>query len=99
MNYRVVVEPLAKADIASARDWFASQQPGLELEFRKQLDSVVRRIESIPLAFATSYRDVRQFVLKRFPYVVSFVVTGDLVRIIAVLHGHRDPASWQARAT
>ncbi|MFN3193856.1 MAG: type II toxin-antitoxin system RelE/ParE family toxin [Aureliella sp.] len=98
MSYRLLIEPLAKADIVAARDWYFSQQVGLDVEFRDQLDEVLQRIQSNPLAFAKTYRDVRQAVLKRFPYVVSFVVRDDAVRVIAILHGHRDPALWKERS-
>lgn len=97
MTYRLVVQPLAKADIFAAKEWYVSQQPGLELQFRDQLDAAFRRIESNPLAFAIVYRNVRQAILNRFPYVVSFVVTGETVRVIAVLHGRRRPETWRDR--
>jgi plasmid stabilization system protein ParE len=44
------------------------------------------------------YRQVRQTLVKRFPYVVCYVFEEGLVDVVAVLHGHRDPTDWQSRA-
>jgi plasmid stabilization system protein ParE len=35
--------------------------------------------------------------VKQFRYVVYYVVFGDRVEVIAVLHGARDPSVWQSR--
>ena len=97
MTLRLVIEPSAKADIIVARDWYEAQRPGLEREFRDELAAVFRRIESNPLGVAIVHRDVRQIGLKRFPYVVSFIVRDDSLFVIAILHGRRDETTWQDR--
>lgn len=97
MTYRLFVEPAAKADIAAAKEWYEAQRPGLELEFRDELDSVFRRIESNPLEIAMACRDVRQVAVKRFPYVISFVFRDNRVLVIAVLHGRREDTNWKSR--
>jgi hypothetical protein len=35
--------------------------------------------------------------LRRFPYVVYFVVLPKHTSVIAVMHGHRRPKAWQQR--
>ncbi|MCO6454381.1 MAG: hypothetical protein J5I93_03615 [Pirellulaceae bacterium] len=41
--------------------------------------------------------NVRQTLVKRFPYVVCYVFEEDRVDVIAVFHGHRDPTVWTSR--
>jgi plasmid stabilization system protein ParE len=35
--------------------------------------------------------------LKQFRYLVYFILPADRVEVLAVLHGARDPSSWQSR--
>lgn len=43
------------------------------------------------------YRDVRQKLIQRFPYVVAFLVEQETVSVVAVFHGSRDPGAWRMR--
>ena len=40
---------------------------------------------------------IRQFVVRRFPYVVLFVEYADYVEVLAIFHTSRDPAGWRQR--
>lgn len=40
---------------------------------------------------------VRRKLLSRFPYAIIFIESSDRVRIISVMHGHRQPAYWLRR--
>ena len=62
-----------------------TEQRGLGLEFLDQLRTTYDQIAA------------RRALLRRFPYAVYFAVEGDLVIVLAVLHGSRDPAEWQRR--
>ena len=80
-----------------ARDWYDKDGLGLGNAILNEVLAATNRIASQPQQFAKVYGEVRQLALKRFPYVVSFRVSGDDVQILAVLHGHRDPRVWQER--
>jgi hypothetical protein len=41
--------------------------------------------------------DVRRVMLHRFPFGVFFFVEDDRATVIAILHLHRDPSSWERR--
>ena len=71
--------------------------PGLGVEFAHVVEDVLGTIESSPLRFPVARADIRRAVLRRFPYVVYFVVLPELISVIAVLHGRRDPTVWQSR--
>lgn len=82
-----------------ARDWRSSgmvqrANPGLGEEFVAALELQLRRLEQAPLLYAEVIPDVRRALLPRFPYGVFYVVRGDLVHILAVLHEARNPRRW-----
>jgi plasmid stabilization system protein ParE len=41
--------------------------------------------------------DLRHFVLRKFPFSIVYAVVGDLVYIVSVAHGSREPDYWRLR--
>ena len=39
----------------------------------------------------------RQIRLRRFPYVIVYVVAGDVVRVVAIAHERQLPGYWASR--
>lgn len=42
-------------------------------------------------------RNVRKFLLARFPYAMYYVPRGDEMLVLAVAHGSRRPGYWRHR--
>jgi plasmid stabilization system protein ParE len=97
MPYPLIVSPEAEVDLVRARDWYDGQRPDLGHEFLNCVDDLLKRIAQNPLAFAESYKNVRQSLVRRFPYVTCYIFDGKLVNVLAVFHGHRDPEEWKRR--
>ena len=57
------------------------------------LAAIQRAPEHAPVAVD----DVRKLPLRRFPYVVYFVVVPAGISVLAVIHGRRHPRRWQSR--
>ena len=49
------------------------------------------------LSFRKSKATFEEPLLRRFPYAVYFGVTRETVELIALLHQHRDPRTWEKR--
>jgi len=97
MSLPIILRPQAEADLKDARDWYATQSPGLEIAFAESVDHVLERIAAMPHMYAVAFRDVRRGALRRFPYLTYYRVLSDRIEVIAVLHGSRDPKIWQER--
>ena len=41
--------------------------------------------------------DLRQALVRRFPYRVLYRIVGDVIQVVACYHGHRDPRLWTER--
>lgn len=92
----VIVRRAAQADVRETALWYESRRPGLGIEFTLQFDALVERIAQEPFQFPEIGSGVRRALLRRFPYAVYFVVAARPV-VIAVLHQHRHPDTWQER--
>ncbi len=94
---RVQLSAMALDDLWSARDWYEERTHGLGVRFVATVDGVFAEIARGPLLFPVVYDDVRRALAGPFPYGVFFRVQTDCLRIIAVVHLHRDPAVWRSR--
>lgn len=99
MTRRLVIQPQAEMDVADAVVWYEDQGAGLGNQLLDEIESVMERVAHSPFQFPQIRNEVRRALLRRFPYSVYFRVSDETVDIIAVLHQHRDPKTWQKRIT
>lgn len=94
---RLIVSPVAEADIIGAFAWYEDQRTGFGSEFLAEISSAVDAVIYEPLRFPVVYRSIRRALVHRFPYGLFFVVAGEEVTILAVLHLARNPRRMQRR--
>lgn len=87
----------ATADLADAAEWYEGRRPGLGTEFLRAVRARLAALGREPALHAPVRGDVRRVRVRRFPYLVYFLVVGEQVIVFAVLHGRRDPQVWQTR--
>ena len=95
--FHVVFTQAARAELLDAQHWYEGESPGLGRRFREEVGVIIERISSAPLQFPTVYQSVRRALLRRFPYMLFFMVDGDTLLVIACFHASRDPRRWQER--
>lgn len=72
-------------------EFYADSDPELGLRFADELDRTLYLIESYPLAGRHLYGDVRRMVLGVFPYLLTYRVDGEYIRVQLLVHTRRDP--------
>ena len=97
MKRRTFVRPEAQTDTKEAARWYESRESGLGTRFVDQVRNTIQQIADHPLRFPIVSEDIRRSLLQKFPYSVYFINERLGIAIIAVLHQHRRPESWQAR--
>jgi len=97
MTVSIKFLPDAELEIEAAYDWYESRRPGLGILFLFALDAALIRAIENPRIFPTVARRTRKVLLRRFPYLVLYVVEGSRILITGVFHGHRDPGVWSDR--
>jgi toxin ParE1/3/4 len=101
---RVVTSRRADEDITSAIDYYAGEaRPDAAVAFVDELEAAFGLVGEHPsigstrFAVETGIAELRSIALRRFPYLVFYVESGDVVRVVRVLHTHRDlPTELQA---
>ncbi len=97
MSLPVILRHEAEVDVQEARDQLEAVRVGLGTQVLARVREVLARIEKMPELHGKVWQDVRAARLKQFRYIVYFIVLADRVEVLAVLHGARDPSSWQSR--
>jgi toxin ParE1/3/4 len=93
----VILRPAADADVLATHADLEFVRAGLGKRFVARVREVLERIEAMPEMYAAIWQDVRAARLRKFRHVVYYVVFGDRVEVLAVLHGSRDETAWKAR--
>lgn len=100
MPLRVLAE--AAEDIQEAADWYEGRRAGLGDDFLDAIQAAFVAVERTPSGFsaatpAIAGREVRRFVVTRFPYAVFYEVLPDETVVLAVTHHRRKPGGWHSR--
>ncbi len=96
------VEAVAQTEFESASAFYEEKREGLGLEFVDEVQRVLLRIAqraSFPTAPIAELDGgvVRREFVDRFPYVVVFVETDELRKVIMIRRGSSSPARWRSR--
>ncbi len=92
MSLREVITPDAGIDIAEAKSWYDSQESGIGekfyFAFRHRLEDVLKT-PLLPQAWGR--RKIRKVKIEKYPYGIYYEIVGEELRVLAVVHGARDP--------
>lgn len=95
MNYEF--HPEAEQEFYEAAIRYQSDVPALGRRFRDEVERVIQLLLQHPEMGASVDENLRQFVLRRFPFSVVYAVIVDRIYIVAIAHGRRESRYWRAR--
>jgi plasmid stabilization system protein ParE len=84
-------------DLRSAFEYYAELQQDLADDFLKEAKIAINSILTGPLHFQKVFLELRKVNLHRFPYAVFYIVTDDVIVVVAIMHLRRHPNVWQTR--
>jgi mRNA-degrading endonuclease RelE of RelBE toxin-antitoxin system len=73
------------------------QYEGLGRRFREEVKKAIRRMSEYPKAWSVERKDVRKYLLHKFPYKLLYSIEEDHLFVIAIAHQHRKPDYWIER--
>lgn len=93
MNYSIKLLPIAYKDLLEAKKWYNQQKENLGEEFKKAVISEIDYIKVYPENYQLKYKELRQSLVKGFPYAIFYLFQKSKLRIIifGVLHTIRNP--------
>jgi len=89
--------PEAQQELNDAAIWYDDRREGLGDSFVDAVSAKVVDICKMPERFPIVHNNVRQAIIRRFPFAVYFRVVDDRVLVLSVFHASRDPESLWSR--
>lgn len=98
MAYKLTIRPEVYDDIQSGIDWYNSKQKGLGRRFFEAVQKQYNVLKKNPV-FQVRYDDVHCLPLKKFPYMIHFIVEEDskTVVVLGVIKTYLNPEKWKER--
>ncbi len=97
MTLRIAFRRAAESEFAEATAWYDRQRGGLGAEFLHEIEQAVAKAAASPERYPAVFGDIRRTVTRRFPLAIYFRVRSDVLVVLAVFHGRRNPVVWQRR--
>lgn len=97
MTRPVFFRKAARLDFNDACAWCERQRVGLGRRFAMAVEHALESISNSPESYQSVYRDVRRAFVRPFPYAVYYRVRSESIHVVAIMHGRRDPTSWESR--
>jgi plasmid stabilization system protein ParE len=93
----LALRPEARHELEQAVEWYEMQLPDLGRQFRSEVYRTFDNIVARPELYPKSRGAARKAVLRRFPYLIFYLVEAKRVVVLAVFHAKRDPANIAGR--
>lgn len=93
MSYTVKILPIAYRDARDAKKWYNKQREGLGDEFKVEVNKEIQYIREYPEHYQVRYKQLRQSLVNRFPYLIFYILEEENNRIVilGILHAKRNP--------
>jgi plasmid stabilization system protein ParE len=95
MNYSF--HPHAEKELEEVEKYYDNIREELGDRFRAETEMAISRILDFPNAWQRLSQNTRRRSLKTFLYGIVYRVKADEIRILAVMHLHREPGYWTDR--
>ena len=91
-KFQVIILEKAFQEIENARDFYENNQINLGSSFTNEVFSILETLESNPLLFPVKFKNMREAVINKFPFVVIFeILPNNEIIVLSVFHFRRNP--------
>ncbi|WP_166442857.1 type II toxin-antitoxin system RelE/ParE family toxin [Phragmitibacter flavus] len=87
----------AECEFYDAALYYGSIDSDLGEQFAACAEVAVAEIAAHPELFRKFDGQVRKARLRRFPYAIVYLLNSDTIRIVAMMHLHKQPGYWRKR--
>ena len=87
----------AEDDFDKSYEFYIEDNPKVADTFFKQVNLGFENIKINPKSFPIAHKDVRKYVVKKFPFVIYYRIIDTIIQVIAIFHTSRNPEIWNER--
>lgn len=93
----IILIPPADKELDDTINFYSDQFKGLGDEFYNEFIEVCRLISRHPVTWRKIGADTRKINIRRFPFLVLYIVDGNDILITCIAHQHRNPTYYVDR--
>ena len=94
---QLVLRVEARRELEESVAWYEAQLPDLGRQFRAEVYRCLDAIGERPELYPAFQGAVRKTVLRRFPYLIFYLVERRRIVVLAIFHAKRNPDELAAR--
>jgi len=87
----------AEIEFSESVTYYESKEAGLGIRFRDEAEAVVNWIVKNPEIPRLRPKGYRRVNFPVFQHYVAYIIRGDIIWIVAIVHAHRRPEFWLER--
>lgn len=97
--FDVEIHPAVYAELEHSRAWYEERANNLGIGFLDEVNKAIKTVRESPSMwpFRDKGRNIRRYLVRRFPYAVVYRVKERTIQVIAVMHLRRHPDYWRGR--
>lgn len=96
-SFSIELSSEAEVDLDKSYECYYEDNTKAADAFFKQINLGFEHIRQQPNSFPIVHKDIRKYVVKKFPFVIYYQVIGKVIQIIAIFHTSRNPEIWNER--
>ena len=85
---------IARREYDEAKEFYETVHPGLGAQFKEQIRHSLLRIQQYPQAWPPERKEIRRYIVHKFPYKILYSIQDDKIIVLAFAHLHRQPDYW-----
>ncbi|MGX1025110.1 type II toxin-antitoxin system RelE/ParE family toxin [Flavobacterium sp. CS20] len=87
----------AELDLDKSYEFYYENNPKVADTFFQRIKLGFENIKENPVTFPIAHKDVRKYVIKKFPFVIYYRIINTSIQVIAIFHTSRNPEIWNER--
>ena len=93
MKYKCRFDPIAANEYEAAYSWYIERSLKAADNFVVAIDEAINAVCANPHRYKKSYKDLREVILKRYPFYLIYLIDEKKKTIIitSIYHNKRDP--------
>lgn len=96
-QFSVEISDDAEIDFDKSYKYYSADSLEIADTFFKQINFSLENIQQTPYSFSKIHKNIRKYIVKKFPFVIYFQVIDTLIKVIAIFHTSRNPEIWNDR--
>lgn len=96
-SFSIELSDEAEFDFDKSYEFYYDGSSKVAETFLDRINLCFENIKQNPNSFPIIHKDLRKYVVKKFPFVIYYRIIDTVIQVIAVFHTSRNPEIWNDR--